>query len=253
MINAKTKSTQSFYDTYWPQNVPDYTKTREHVFSIVPQGRYKKALDGGCGTGVCSLALAEIADEVVGFDLSSGSLNTARKLAQKVGVSNLTFKQGSLLDIPFPNNSFDLVFSWGVIHHTTDPLRALDELVRILQPGGTLVLAVYLKTSLTFVHEGIRRVCLGIPRRMRKPILNGFARLVRLGERLGHTTNVRDDNPLIQSQVEDWYFVPEKHFFSIDEMRTHFEQRGLSFEVVCEQTGRFRSSSNFIVRGKRLR
>src|SRR4029453_17248744 len=121
-INTKTRRTQAFYDTYWPQNVPNFSKTREHVLSIVPKGRYKKALDGGCGTGVCSLALAEIADDVVGFDLSSGSLNTARKLAQEVGASNLTFKQGSLLNIPLPSNSFDLVFSWGVIHHTTDPV-----------------------------------------------------------------------------------------------------------------------------------
>ncbi len=227
--------------------------TRDHVFDVVPEGQYKRALDGGCGTGVCSLALAEIADEVVGFDLSSGSLNTARKLAQDLGITNITFKQGSLLEIPFEAKTFDLVFSWGVIHHTTNPIRALDELVRILEPGGTLVLAVYLKTPLTFMHEGIRHACLRIPRRMRRPVINGVTQFVRLGERLGHTTNVRDDNGLIQSQVEDWYFVPEKHFFSISEMRALFHERGLSFQVACEQTGRFRSSSNFIVRGKRLK
>src|SRR5258707_15837190 len=101
MINSQTKRTQAFYDTYWPKNVPNYQKTRDHVFDIVPKGQYKLALDGGCGTGVCSLALAEMADDVVGFDLSSGSLNTARKLAHDLGISNVTFKQGSLLDIPF--------------------------------------------------------------------------------------------------------------------------------------------------------
>lgn len=250
MIDTKTQRTQTFYDTYWPKNVPDYRKTREHVREIVPQGRYGRALDGGCGTGVCSLALAEMADEVVAFDLSGGSLATAQKLARKLNVSNIKFQQGSLLDIPLPSKSFDLVFSWGVIHHTVDPVRALDELVRVLQPGGTLVLAVYLKTPLTFVHEAIRHACLRIPRSWRKPILQGFTGLVQLAERLGKTTNVRDDNPLIVSQVEDWYFVPEKHFFSISEMCTLFKERGLTCEVVCKQTGRFKSSSNFVVRGK---
>lgn len=48
--------------------------------------------------------------------------------------------------------------------------------MRVLRPGGTLI--------------------------------RGVARAVRCGERLGHTNNVRDDNPLIESQVEDWYFVP---------------------------------------------
>ncbi|MGH2367854.1 MAG: class I SAM-dependent methyltransferase, partial [Chloroflexota bacterium] len=236
-VAANTEQrTQAFYDGYWPKNVPDHQKTREHIRAIVPAGRYRRALDGGCGTGVCSLALAELADEVVSVDLSLGSIGTAVGLSHTAGVSNMTPCQASLLELPLAPDSFDLVFSWGVIHHTVDPVRALNELVRVLRPGGTLVLAVYLKTRLTFVHEAIRHVCLRLPPALRRPILRSFADLVRLGERFGHTTNVRDDNPLIESQVEDWYFVPEKHFFAIEEMRALFQERGLTYEVVCEQT-----------------
>src|SRR5207244_1692661 len=154
--------------------------------------------------------------------------------------------QGSLLQIPFPSDYFDLVWSWGVIHHTVDPVRALDELVRVLQPGGTLVLAVYLKTRLTFAHEAIRHICLRIPRSRRKPILRAFARLTQLAERVGFKPRARNDNPTIESLIEDWYFVPEKHFFTIEQMRTLFKERGLSYKVVYRQTGRFKSTSNFI-------
>jgi 2-polyprenyl-6-hydroxyphenyl methylase/3-demethylubiquinone-9 3-methyltransferase len=248
-MDTETKRTKAFYDSFWPQNVPDYAKTREHVLETVPPGRYSRALDGGCGTGVCSLALAELADEVVAFDLSSGSLNTAEKLAREVGATNIEFKQGSLLDIPYPSQSFDLVFSWSVVDHTTNPTRALDELTRVLTPGGTFILAVYLKTPLTFVHEAIRYVCLRVPESKRKVILQAFAQLTKLGERLGRTNNVRDDNPRIEAQVEDWYFAPVKHYFTIEEMRALFAERGLNYEVLCEQTGRFRSSSAFIVKG----
>ena len=199
MIEAKTQHTKSFYDTYWPANVPDYAKTRNHVCDVVPAGHYERAFDGGCGTGVCSLALAEMADEVVAFDISSGSLRTAEGLARKLDKSNIQFKQGSLLNIPLPDNSFDLVWSWGVIHHTVNPVRALDELVRILEPGGTLVLAVYLKTNLTFAHETVRRICLRLPKPAKKYVLKSFTGLTKLGERFGYTTNVRDDNPLIES------------------------------------------------------
>ncbi len=137
MENVYTQQrTGTFYDGYWPKNVPDYVKTREHVLEIVPKGSYRRALDGGCGTGVCSLALAELAQEVVGFDLSAGSLNTARKLAKRIGATNVQFEQGSLLAVPFADKSFDLVFSWGVIHHTINPIKALDELVRVLEPAG---------------------------------------------------------------------------------------------------------------------
>jgi 2-polyprenyl-6-hydroxyphenyl methylase/3-demethylubiquinone-9 3-methyltransferase len=244
-----TRETQAFYDSYWPQNVPDYNRTREHVTAIVPRADFQAALDGGCGTGVCSLALADLARQVVAVDLSRGSLLTAAGLSRSCSRSNVHYCQGSLLDLPLASRSFDLVFSWGVIHHTVDPIRALDELVRVLRPGGTLVLAVYLKTRLTFVHEAIRHVCLRMPPAARRAIIASVARLVRFGELLGFRNNVRDDNPLVESQVEDWYFVPVKHFFTIEEMRQLFTERSLTFEVVCEQTGRFRSSSNFIVRG----
>ena len=59
----------------------------------------------------------------------------------------------------------------------------------------------------------------------------------------------RKDNPTIESLVEDWYFVPEKHLYSIGKMRRLFKKRGLTYQVVSSHTGRFRSTSNFIVRG----
>jgi len=79
--------------------------------------------------------------------------------------------------------------------------------------------------------------------------VRALANLVRARARLAPLSTARDDNPLIESQVEDWFFVPEKHFFSISQMRDLFAARGLSFELLDAHTGRFRSSSNFVVRG----
>jgi len=145
-------STRAFYDTYWPSNVPDAARAAEHVRRIVPPRPFRRALDAGCGTGVCCPALSECSHEVVGLDLSFGSLQTA------AGLFGVPACQASLLRLPLPSDSFDLVFCWGVIHHTSDPIRALDELVRVLAPGGTLVLAVYLRTWLTPFHEVARGV-----------------------------------------------------------------------------------------------
>ena len=64
--------------------------------------------------------------------------------------------------------------------------------------------------------------------------------------------NLRDDNTSVEAQAEDWFFAPVKHFFSLDEMRQIYADLGLSFEVLAERTGRFRSSSDFIVRGQKL-
>jgi hypothetical protein len=73
--------------------------------------------------------------------------------------------------------------------------------------------------------------------------------VVRARACLSPLATARDDNPLIESQVEDWFFVPEKHFFSVEQMARLFAERGLSFELLDAHTGRFRSSSNFVVRG----
>lgn len=249
MDMTREKNTGSFYDGYWPKNVPDYRKTREHVLEIVPNKRYERAFDGGCGTGVNSLALSEMADNVVAFDLSPGSLKTAEGLAKKLDIKNIKFQQGSLLDIPYEDSSFDLVYSWGVIHHTTDPVGAFHELVRILKPGGDLVLAVYLKTRVTFIHEAVRKTCLMMPETVKKIFIRTVAFGVGLIERVKKLNVVRDDNPFIESKIEDWFFVPEKHYFTIDEMKRLYEDNGLTFDLICAKTGRFKSTSNFIVRG----
>jgi ubiquinone/menaquinone biosynthesis C-methylase UbiE len=236
-------NTRVFYDAYWPRNVPDAARTAEHVRRIVPPGEFRHALDAGCGTGVCSLALAERSQHVLGLDLSFESLRTA---SSRFAVRAC---QASLLALPVRSDSFDLVFCWGVIHHTSDPIRALDELVRVLEPGGTLVLAVYLRTWLTPLHELARWVCLRLPAGWRPLVIGSLAGVVRARARLSPLATARDDNPLIESQVEDWFFVPEKHFFSVEQMARLFAERGLSFELLDAHTGRFRSSSNFVVRG----
>ncbi|HYB74036.1 MAG TPA: methyltransferase domain-containing protein [Candidatus Sulfotelmatobacter sp.] len=249
MSPERQAATRAFYDAYWPANVPDYRRTRAHVLAAVPEAAFARALDAGCGTGVCSLALAERAGRVVGFDLSGGSLRTARRLAEGAGAKRLAFAQGSLLQLPFPDASFDLVWSWGVVHHTADPARALDELARVLRPGGTLVLALYWRTLLTPFHEAARRRCLRLGPAGRRRVIAAVGAAVRAAVAVGFRHQTRDDNPDVRAQVEDWFFVPEKHFFTPRRTAALLAERGLTCEVVDRRTGRFKSSSNFVVRG----
>jgi ubiquinone/menaquinone biosynthesis C-methylase UbiE len=244
--------TQRFYDEYWPRNVPRAEITRAYVHGLLPSGRIGRALDAGCGTGVCSVALSEGADEVIALDISRGSIDTVERLRQRAGADNVRLLQGSLLSVPLADESVDLVWCWGVMHHTKEPLIALDEMIRTLRPGGSIILAVYLKTSLTPLHETIRWACLRSPGWFRRPFVRAVAALVAAVERVLRPKHSRPDNVSIAAQVEDWYFVPEKHFFSTDEMRGHFRSHGLTFELLEETTGRFRSSSNFTALGRKL-
>jgi len=247
-----TRKTQAFYDSYWPDNVPNYERTREHVFSLLPDEPAGYALDAGAGTGVCTLALAERARAAIGLDLSGRSLQAARQLASKAGCTNTAFSQGDVQRLPFSDQTFDLVYSWGVVDHTVNPRRTMAELVRVLRPGGFLIVAVYLKTWLTPLHELSRYICLYMPFFPRRLLIRSIGEFIRLLERHRDMVNVRDDNINVEAQAEDWFFAPVKHFFSIEEMHQIYTDLGLSFEVLVERTGRFRSTSDFIVRGRRL-
>lgn len=249
----KEKNTEEFYDGYWPKNIPNYSRTRNHIRSLLPDRQFSLGLDGGCGTGVCSLALGEKIRKVVSCDLSFKSLEAAKSLRDSAVQKNIMFINASLLELPFKSESFDFILSWGAVHHTVDPRKAFSELSRVLKKGGCIVVAVYLKTNLTFIHEGVRKACLKMGKGILKKIfIEGVSFFVKAAAVFGRNNNLRDDNITIQAQVEDWFFVPEKYFFTIKEVKNIFLGLHLEFELLHKKVGRFKSSTNFIVRGTKL-
>lgn len=110
----------------------------------LPRERFRGArcLDAGCGGGRNSIAMARLgAAEVTGIDLGVQGLEDARRRA--ADLPNVTFKHASILDIPFADATFDVVWCAGVLMITADEERALDELTRVVRPGGNLYLLVY--------------------------------------------------------------------------------------------------------------
>ena len=79
----------------------------------------------------------------MGLDLSQRNVETCEMRARQRGLDNTRFLQGSLLDVPFEDESFDVVWSNGVLHHTEDPDRTLREITRVLKPGGWMWLYLY--------------------------------------------------------------------------------------------------------------
>jgi 2-polyprenyl-3-methyl-5-hydroxy-6-metoxy-1,4-benzoquinol methylase len=117
----------------------------------------KDVLDVGCGSGIATQLLAEAGANVTAIDLTSWAVETTRKRLAAFGLEG-DVRQADAELLPFPDSSFDLVFSWGVIHHSSDMEQALRELVRVLRPGGELVLMVYHRRSLFFaVYRAFQR------------------------------------------------------------------------------------------------
>ncbi len=104
-------------------------------------------LDVGCGSGLHSLAAQQTgAERIVSFDLDEVSVETTRWLRQFAGdPSNWEICQGSILDGQFLETleRADIVYSWGVLHHTGDMWSALKNTGALVAPGGELYVALY--------------------------------------------------------------------------------------------------------------
>ena len=111
----------------------------DRIFGLtLPPGRTLDALDAGCGTGFLSLELAARGHRVTGIDFAPSMIARAEKKAAERGLA-VRFEQADAEQLPFAPGSFDLVISRHVLWTLPHPEAAIDEWIRILRPGGRLV------------------------------------------------------------------------------------------------------------------
>ncbi|MGH9317424.1 MAG: class I SAM-dependent methyltransferase [Thermoanaerobaculia bacterium] len=165
---------------------------RHHIRSA------SRILDCGCGPGSITVGLAQWAPdgETVGIDLGAEQLDGARALARELGVKNVAFRQGSIFDLPFADDSFDVVFSQTVLFHVSDPEKALAEIKRVLRPGGLVALRDAINGSIMIWPDD--------------PLVREIGRMVRLGaQRSGGNPDVgRELGTLLHSSgFSDVFFT----------------------------------------------
>jgi SAM-dependent methyltransferase len=102
--------------------------------------RGKLVLDAGCGMGRYAEVASRHGARVIGMDLSQAVESARHNLA---GRENVQILQANLLKLPFPDQTFDFIYSIGVLHHTPNCETTFRGLVRLLKPGGTIVIWLY--------------------------------------------------------------------------------------------------------------
>jgi len=110
--------------------------SREALFALLPAEWV--VADLGCGTGQTAMALAPHVRRVIGVDQSSAMLRAARK--RSAGLANVELRQGSLEALPLEDGSVDAALLLLALTYVSNPGRALDEMLRVLRPGGRAVI-----------------------------------------------------------------------------------------------------------------
>jgi ubiquinone/menaquinone biosynthesis C-methylase UbiE len=120
-------------------------------------------LDAGCGICDYSLRLAEHDFSITAVDFSSSVLANARANIAAAGFEDrIALQRENLLSLSFPDATFDRILCWGVLMHIPEVEQAMNELARVLKPGGTLVISESNMGSLeSRVLSGVKRL-LGI-------------------------------------------------------------------------------------------
>jgi ubiquinone/menaquinone biosynthesis C-methylase UbiE len=121
----------------------------------------KDVLEIGCGTGVHARLLAQAGARLTAVDLTPTAIELTRR---RLELANLDadVREADAESLPFPDASFDVVWSWGVIHHSEHTDRVVAEIARVLRPGGRLALMVYHRSSITYwvnyvLYRGVLR------------------------------------------------------------------------------------------------
>jgi len=162
----------SFLDVVTEERIAAAVRGLEQLF---PDGELqgKRFLDIGCGSGLSMLAALRLgASEVVGVDIDESSVEASRqclnKFAQgkKWGVS-----RSSVFDLdPAESGRFDVVHSWGVLHHTGDMWKALGKAVDMMEDHGLLAIALYKKTLFCGLWRLEKRIYSSSPAAIQLPL-----------------------------------------------------------------------------------
>ena len=126
------------------RHIPDMARFSSHAG--------ERVLEVGCGIGTDAMQFAGAGALVTAVDASARSLEMARRRFEVSGL-DATLLQADAERLPFPDDSFDFVYSHGVIHHTPSPGLAVAEIHRVLRPGGAALVMLYHRRSYNYLFD----------------------------------------------------------------------------------------------------
>jgi SAM-dependent methyltransferase len=233
----------------------DYLAAKESLKKLVPDLQGKTFLDVGCGSGLFSIAASALgAKKVLGFDFDRDSIAASQKLLEIISQwdgdikkDSIEFKVGSILNENIGIERYDVVYSWGVLHHTGDMYAAFERIKNLVAENGALVLAIYNKHFTSPVWKLIKYTYVKSPSFIKK-ILIFLVVLIKFPVVL----IVSKRNPFkkrrgmhFYTDIVDWVGGYPYEYASVDEVTGFFQTRGFKLIKLIRTKG-FTGCNEFV-------
>lgn len=189
-------------------------KGRENPFMVQllkAVGYRKTVLECGCGTGQLSQYLQLNHNHVLGIDMSLASLGLAIEHKLRNGLERSSFAHMNIFNLALRDESFDIVVSHGVLHHTHDARRAFEHILKKLKPGGIVMIGLYNSTAriMTWLRSKLIRIA--------GPNVDYVVR-----------SRIRDARKA-DIWIQDQYYNPHETWHSVGEVLRWFEENDVEF------------------------
>jgi len=151
---------------------------------------------------------------VMGADMSIASLTLGQTFKEKFDLKNVSFVQGNIFSLPFKPSSADVLICSGVLHHTPDPYKGFQELLKRVRPGGYIVIGLY---------NTYARIPLGLRKCLFKCTGNVFRKID------AHMRRKDVDQSKKEIWFNDQYKNPHESWHSVDEVLKWFKKNDVEF------------------------
>ena len=228
--NEVTKKVNNFYE---PLPFPNYSKDddKRKILDIGNKnylsqnfkkfvGYGKTVLEVGSGTSQLSIYLAvNTNNKICAFDGTYNSLKQGKLFCEKENIKNVDFVRGDLFENFFENNYFDYIWCSGVLHHTKNPKKGFENIIRFLKVNGYVLVGLYNRYGriLTVLRQ---LVCKLFGEKILF-FLDPYLRLLK--------KNKEKNKDKINSWINDQYLHPVESLHTIDEVLKWFKENNIEY------------------------
>jgi ubiquinone/menaquinone biosynthesis C-methylase UbiE len=136
-------------------------KIEPEIYSFAQFTRFKdkKVLEVGVGAGTDFLQWVRVGAKAYGIDLTQEAIENVKHRLHLYNLKAQDLRVADAENLPYQDNNFDLVYSWGVIHHSPDTKKCLKEIVRVTKPGAKIKIMIYNRHSLFAFYRWLLAAC----------------------------------------------------------------------------------------------